>query len=526
MSTITIPGVPDNSITNSLLRDSAALSVIGRSVNSSGDPGDLAAGTDAHVLRRSGTTLGFGTLTGASLANNAVSYSQWQQLAGFSIPARAVTGTGNAADLTAGTNAVLGRVAGDMAFAAIVNAQITAGTIATDRLADVSSDIILGRGTASAGPVEELTIGASLNLDALNLERAAISGDVVVPLDSNTATIQTAAVILAMQADVVQERLLGRGGASGTGPPELILIGSGLDLAAGTLSATGGGGGDTISVNGSATAATDVDFDDALPAAPAGGVNISWAKDALDPTNVSAHLAAGDVAYSVIQDISAASRVLGRGSAGGAGDAQELTLGASMNMDGVNIERAAISGDVVIPLDSNTATIQPASVELSMQADVVQERLLGRGGASGTGPPELILIGAGLDLAAGTLSATGGGGDKVLRIGHSYLVSGSIAVPSGQTDFIVPFTVQFASGQTANLVTARYSINAGTSVTLDVTRNGSNITGYTGISVTTTPATTTQTQALSSDDELAIVVSGVSGSPFNMSFTLFVEYTQ
>jgi len=119
-----------------------------------------------------------------------------------------------------------------------------------------------------------------------------------------------------------------------------------------------------------------------------------------------------------------------------------------------------------------------------------------------------------------------GGETKVFRIGHSYLVSGSIAVPSGQTDFIVPFTVQFASGQTANLVTARYSINAGTSVTLDVTRNGSNITGYTGISVTTTPATTTQTQALTSDDELAIVISGVSGSPFNLSFTLFIEYSQ
>lgn len=52
----------------------------------------------------------------------------------------------------------------------------------------------------------------------------------------------------------------------------------------------GGGGGDTITVNGSATAATNVDLDDATPAAPAGQINVAWQKDALDPTNVSANV--------------------------------------------------------------------------------------------------------------------------------------------------------------------------------------------------------------------------------------------
>jgi hypothetical protein len=44
------------------LRQSAALTVIGRSANSTGDVADIAAGTNFHVLRRVSDTLGFGML--------------------------------------------------------------------------------------------------------------------------------------------------------------------------------------------------------------------------------------------------------------------------------------------------------------------------------------------------------------------------------------------------------------------------------------------------------------------------------
>jgi hypothetical protein len=47
----------------------AALSVLGRSANSVGDRADIAAGTDGHVLRRSGTTLGFGTILSAAISD-------------------------------------------------------------------------------------------------------------------------------------------------------------------------------------------------------------------------------------------------------------------------------------------------------------------------------------------------------------------------------------------------------------------------------------------------------------------------
>lgn len=56
----TTPGLLDNSVTDAKLRDSAALSVIGRSANSTGDPADIAGATVGHVLQvSSGPVLAF-----------------------------------------------------------------------------------------------------------------------------------------------------------------------------------------------------------------------------------------------------------------------------------------------------------------------------------------------------------------------------------------------------------------------------------------------------------------------------------
>ncbi len=115
---------------------------------------------------------------------------------------------------------------------------------------------------------------------------------------------------------------------------------------------------------------------------------------------------------------------------------------------------------------------------------------------------------------------------KVYRIGHTYAISGEIKVPAGDTDFIIPFFYSAATGQTASIVKARHSINGGTSATVKLQRNGADITGYTSITVNTTPSDTTQTQALSDNDEIALVVTAVSAAPMNMNFTIFIEYTQ
>lgn len=56
-------GTPANgSITSAMLRDSAGLSVIGRSANTTGVPADIVAANDTEIMRRSGTSIGFGNI--------------------------------------------------------------------------------------------------------------------------------------------------------------------------------------------------------------------------------------------------------------------------------------------------------------------------------------------------------------------------------------------------------------------------------------------------------------------------------
>ena len=69
---VTTAKVADNAVDNAKLRDSTGLSVIGRASSVVGDPADIVAATDGHVLRRSGTSLGFGTVGTAGIADSAI----------------------------------------------------------------------------------------------------------------------------------------------------------------------------------------------------------------------------------------------------------------------------------------------------------------------------------------------------------------------------------------------------------------------------------------------------------------------
>lgn len=115
---------------------------------------------------------------------------------------------------------------------------------------------------------------------------------------------------------------------------------------------------------------------------------------------------------------------------------------------------------------------------------------------------------------------------KTIRQGHTWAISGEVKVPSGDTNFLMPFFVSLASGQTAKIVSAKHKINSGTSVTVKVQKDDVDVTGFTGISVTTTATTTNPADvSLADGDKLALVVTAVNGTPKNMSFTLFLEHT-
>jgi len=65
--------LPANSVSNSELRQSGALAVVGRSANSTGNVADIqATAASDSVLRESGSTIGFGTVATAGIADGAV----------------------------------------------------------------------------------------------------------------------------------------------------------------------------------------------------------------------------------------------------------------------------------------------------------------------------------------------------------------------------------------------------------------------------------------------------------------------
>lgn len=68
MTELGVVTIGTDKVTNAKLRNSAGLSVIGRSANTTGDPADITAGSDHQVLRRSGATIGFGAVNLAQSA--------------------------------------------------------------------------------------------------------------------------------------------------------------------------------------------------------------------------------------------------------------------------------------------------------------------------------------------------------------------------------------------------------------------------------------------------------------------------
>lgn len=71
-------------------------------------------------------------------------------------------------------------------------------------------------------------------------------------------------------------------------------------------------------------------------------------------------IANGAVTYAKIQDVSAASRLLGRGAGGGSGDPEEISLGTGLSMSGTTLNSTASSVDVQTFTASGTWT-KPAS---------------------------------------------------------------------------------------------------------------------------------------------------------------------
>lgn len=273
------------------------------------------------------------------------------------------------------------------------------------------------------------------------------------------------------------------------------------------LTAGAGGGGDNITVNG--VAATDADFDNATPAAPAGGVNVKWQKDTAAPDNISAHLAADDVSNTVLANMPA--NTVKVNNTAGTADPVDLTIGvnnvlgrAGGNIVSTQVVTAQIANDAVtnvklanmaantIKANATGATADPAdlapgvntvvgraagnlvaaqlvtaqcadnAIDNTKIADMTQATVKGRAAGSGTGDPVdlnsvqlTVLVELFTSTLSGAVPGSGGGTTNFLR------ADGTWAAPAGGGDVVGPASATDNAIVRFDLTTGKLIQNSG-----------------------------------------------------------------
>ena len=109
----------------------------------------------------------------------------------------------------------------------------------------MATNKLLGRGTAAAGAVEEITLGTNLSFSGTTLNAAAAAdgdkGDITVSGSGATWTIDANAVTYAKLQDTSAASVLIGRGAGSAGDPQEITLGTNLSMSGTTLNGTGGG---------------------------------------------------------------------------------------------------------------------------------------------------------------------------------------------------------------------------------------------------------------------------------------------
>ncbi len=132
----------------SKLATQAANTVVANATAGTAVPTAVAVGTNTVVGRVAGNIVA-ATLVNAQIATNTITATTQAQMAANTVKSNATAGTANESDLAVGTNTVVGRVAGNIVAAALVNAQVdAAAAIALSKLATQAAESFVGNFTS------------------------------------------------------------------------------------------------------------------------------------------------------------------------------------------------------------------------------------------------------------------------------------------------------------------------------------------------------------------------------------------
>lgn len=294
-------------------------------------------------------------------------------------------------------------------------------------------------------------------------------------------------------------KLLGRGSASGAGDFEEISLGSGLSMSGTTLSASGSGdvvgpssatdnaiarfdlttgkliqnSGITIADGASGTLAGSNSGDVTLDGTPT-YITLSGQTITRNQITLTTDVT-GDLPLSNLAQSSAASRLLGRGSASGAGDFQEITLGSGLSMSGTTLS-ASGSGSSSVDVQfftadgtwTNPSPSTPKTVKVLMcgggggggggaRASWLTARCGGGGGAAGA-VVEFSSYTTQLSATQAVVVGAGGTGGQALV--HPTISAGNIG-GNGGTSSVFGVSAQGGGGGAAGLASGSASGAAG-----------------------------------------------------------------
>jgi hypothetical protein len=406
---------------------------------------NLAVGTNTVVGRVAGNIVA-ASLVDAQITTNTISNASRTQMAANTIKANATAGTANEADFSIGTNTVLGRVGANIVAAALVDAQVDAAAgIQLSKLAAQGANTVVLNATAGSAVPTAFAIGTNSVLGR-------VAGNIVAAALVDAQVSATAAIALTKLADGTANSLVGNwtaGSAAHT------------DNTVGTNTVVGRVAGNIVAaalVNAQVDAAAAIVLSK-LANATANTITGNWTNGSAAHTDNS--VGANTVVGRVAGDIVAAALVNAQVDAAAAIAISKLanaaantltgnwTNGAAAHTDnsvGTNTVVGRVAGDIVAAALVNAQVDAAAAIVLSKLADGAALSVVGRSVNSG---------GAHADITAGA------GSDAVLRESGSTVGFGTVAAGGLASAIISPVKLALLASDIGTVFTLYKAFAAG-----------------------------------------------------------------